>query len=145
MSFVGFQQVSSVEELRELITQRSSQSSYYFLRWADKVSGIVNRLPEDFPSPEGQMFNTDWELRWKQNKKGYEVLVLSDADVEPEFTLVGQRWHTQLREAHVYPSTETRFPKEFITDDVKVAQRYFIDAQTATVHFVALTISKKND
>jgi hypothetical protein len=142
MSFVGIKQLSSVEELRELLTQKSSQSSYYFLRWAHKVSGIVNQLPQDFPSPEGQMFNADWELRWKQQKKGYEVLLLSNADAEPGFTQVGQHWETQLRQAHVYRSTETRFPKEFIAEGVDVAQRYFIDAQTATVHFVALTLQQ---
>lgn len=145
MSFVGIKKVSSVEELRELLTQRSSQPSYYFLRWAHKVSGFVEQLPLDFPSPEGQMFNADWELRWKRQKTGYEVLLLSDAGAEPGFTSVGQNWDTQLRQAHAYHSIETRFPKEFIAEGVDIAQRYFRDSQTATVHFVALTVSKKND
>lgn len=145
MSFVGIRQLSSVEELRELLTQRSSQSSYYFLRWAHKVSGILDHLPQDFPSPEGQMFNADYELRWKQQKKGYEVLLLSKAGAEPGFTPVGQHWETKLRQAYVYPSTETRFPKEFIAEGVDVAQRYFIDTQTATIHFVVLTVSSNND
>lgn len=145
MSFVGIRQLSSVEELRELLAQRSSQSSYYFLRWAYKVSGIVAQLPQEFPSPEGQMFNADWELRWKQYKKGYEVLLLSKTGAEPGFTPVGQHWETKLRQAYMYRSTETRFPKEFIAESVDVAQRYFIDPQTATVHFVALTLSNNND
>ncbi|MGB5962500.1 MAG: hypothetical protein WBG73_17670 [Coleofasciculaceae cyanobacterium] len=145
MIFVGFKQVSSKEELRELLNQKSSQSSYYFLRWAHKVSGFIKQLPPDFPSPEGQMFNEDWELRWKQRKNGYEVLLLSDNGAEPGFTKVGQKWDTQLRTAHVYPLTETRFPKEFIAESIDIAQRYFLDSQTATVHFVALTVSKKND
>lgn len=145
MSFVGIKQLSSVEELRELLAQRSSQPSYYFLRWAHKVSGFVEQLPSDFPSPEGQMFNAYWELRWKQQKTGYEVLLLSDAGAEPGFSSVGQDWETQLRQAHVYRSTETRFPKEFIAKSVDIAQRYFKDSQTATVHFVAMTVSKKND
>lgn len=145
MSFVGFKQVSSVEELEELLTQKSSQPSYYFLRWAHKVIGFIKQLPPDFPSPEGQMFNAAWELRWKPQKKGYEVLLLSNAGAEPEFTKVGQNWDTQLRTAHIYRSTETRFPKEFIADGADIAQRYFLDSQTATVHFVALTISKNND
>lgn len=145
MSFVGIRQLSSVEELKELLAQRSSQSSYYFLRWAYKVSGIVAQLPQEFPSPEGQMFNVDWELRWKQYKKGYEVLLLSNAGAEPGFTPVGQHWETKLRQAYIYHSTETRFPKKFITESVDVAQRYFIDTQTATVHFVALTLSNNND
>lgn len=148
MSFVGIKKLSSVEELRELLTQRSSQPSYYFLHWVHKVSGFVNQLPPDFPSlpsPEGQMFNADWELRWKQQKKGYEVLILTNTDAKPGFTSVGQHWDTQLRQAHVYRSNETRFPKEFIAEGVEVAQRYFIDSQTATVHFIALTVSSKND
>lgn len=145
MSFVGIKKLASVEELRELLTQKSSKPSYYFLRWTHKVSGIVNQLPPDFPSPEGQMFNADWELRWKQQKKGYEVLILSNADDEPGFTKVGQSWETQLRQAQIYGSTETCFPKEFIAENVNIAQRYFRDSQTAIVHFVALTVSKKND
>jgi hypothetical protein len=155
MSFVGIKKLASVEELRELIAQKSSKPSYYFLCWVHKVSGIVNQLPPDFPSPEGQMFNADWELRWKQQKKGYEVLLLSNTSAEPGFTLVGQNWETQLRKAHVYGSKahvyhsdKTRFPQEFIAEiaeGVNVDQRYFRDSQTATVHFVALTVSKKND
>lgn len=141
MSFVGFRQLSSVDELRELLTQRMDQPSYYFLRWFHKVSGIVDQLPQEFPSPEGQMFNGDWELRWKQQGKGYEVLLLSNADSEPGFIAVGQNWETQLRQAHLYPSTETRFPKGFTYESNKIAQRYFRDSKTATVHFVALTIT----
>lgn len=152
MSFVGVKQLSSVEELRELLIKKSSKPSYYFLRWTHKVSGIVAQLTSDFPSPEGQMFNADWELRWKQRKNGYEVLLLSNNGAEPGFTKVGQNWETQLRKAHVYGSKaqvdrseETRFPKEFITENIGIAQRYFRDSQTATVHFVALTVSNKND
>lgn len=142
MSFVGVKQLSSVDELRELLNQRMDQPSYYFLRWFHKVSPIVEQLPQDFPSPEGQMFNADWELRWKQKGKGYEVLLLSNTDSEPGFIAVGQNWETQLRQAHLYRSTETRFPKGFSSTSANVAQRYFIDTQTATVHFVALTVTQ---
>ncbi|GGA44723.1 hypothetical protein CYANOKiyG1_63520 [Okeania sp. KiyG1] len=42
---------------------------------------------------------------------------------------------------------ETRFPRKFKVErdnyNIDIAQRYFIDAQTATVHFVALTIESK--
>jgi len=63
---------------RELLTQRMDQPSYYyFLRWFHKVSGIVDQLPQEFPSPEGQMFNADWELRWKQQGKATKFYFLA--------------------------------------------------------------------
>ncbi|GGA44730.1 hypothetical protein [Okeania sp. KiyG1] len=91
MSFVGTRQLNSVDELEELLTKISHENanSYYFLRWPHKVSGIVKNLPSEFPSSEGQMFNEKLELRWKKNHKGYQVLVLSEADFIPDFQPVG--------------------------------------------------------
>jgi hypothetical protein len=143
MSFVGIKQLSSVDELRELLTQKADQDSYYFFRWFHKVSGIVKDLPSEFPSSEGQMFNSECELRWKQNKNGYEVLLLSQADLDLDFTPVGKSWETQLRDAEVYSNSETRFPNQFNNECPNIAQRYFIDKQTSTVHFVALTVNIK--
>lgn len=143
MSFVGIKQMYSADELKELLNQKADRHSYYFLRWFHKVSGIVKDLPSDFPSPEGQMFNADCELRWKQNKKGYEVLLLSQADSEAEFTSVGKTWETQLRPAQAYSNSETRFSNKFKNECSEIAQRYFIDQQTSTIHFVALTVDIK--
>ncbi|PSF37388.1 hypothetical protein C7H19_10705 [Aphanothece hegewaldii CCALA 016] len=143
MSFVGVRQLSTADELKELLTQQADLHSYYFLRWFHKVSGIVKDLPSDFPSPEGQMFSENYELRWKQNKKGYEVLLLSETDADSRFTPVGKTWKTRLRPAQVYSDDETRFPNKFRNECHNLAQRYFIDQQTGTVQFIALTINLK--
>ncbi|OCR00139.1 hypothetical protein BCD67_20900 [Oscillatoriales cyanobacterium USR001] len=145
MSFVGIKQLSSASDLRALLAQKADQNSYYFLRWFHKVNGIVKDLPPEFPSPEGQMFNPECELRWKQNKNGYEVLLLSqaDLDLDLDFTPVGKSWETQLRDAEVYSNPETRFPNPFKNECPDIAQRYFIDKQTCNVHFVALTVNLK--
>jgi hypothetical protein len=143
-SFVGVsEQLLTVDELRKLLEKPLNQQNYYFLRWTHKVSGIVEQLPAEFPSPEGQMFNCDRELRWKQQGQHFSVLLLSTTGSEPGFKPIGQQWETQHRDAHIYPATETRFPKGLSSTNVDVAQRYFMDADTATVHFVALTVAKK--
>jgi len=140
-AFVGVSdRLLTAEQLKELVQKPYTSPSYYFLRWHHQVSGIVDSLPAEFPSPEGQMFNCDRELRWKQQGQHFTVLLLSTAGAESGFTPIGETWEIQQRDAHIYPSTETRFPKGFDHRGVNIAQRYFIDAQTATVHFVALTI-----
>lgn len=155
--FVGVsEQLLTVEQLRDLLQQPSTQPNYYFLRWHHKVSGIVEQLPDEFPSPEGQMFNCDRELRWKQQRQGYyTVLLLSNTGQLPVFTSVGEDWETEQRGAYGYRPDETRFPRsldfpksldiriskeESKTNKPKLAQRYFIDKKTSTVHFVALTV-----
>lgn len=175
MSFVGVNpQVLSPQELIQVLEnlETSAEPSYYFLRWSHRVSGFwqrrfekfsslaedicdhlnVNQIKAVFPSPEGQMFNNQLELRWKKKQANYEVLLLSETGTQkdyPEFQLIGNGWKVVNRNAHLYASgqtkTETRFPKKFDHKDIKVAQRYFMDSQTATVHFVALTVSSKND
>ncbi|MEH2056855.1 MAG: hypothetical protein V7K97_12010 [Nostoc sp.] len=143
MSFVGYKQVSSLEELRNLLTDYYQERSYYFLRWTHQVSGILADLPPDFPSPEGQMFNTELELRWKQNNGGYQVLLLSQTQpkTELEFTPIGKDWKTCDRHAYLYDLDETKFPKGFIyPEKLSLGQRYFQDTETSTIRFVALTI-----
>ncbi|GAB1543766.1 hypothetical protein NUACC21_64420 [Scytonema sp. NUACC21] len=139
--FVGVKQISSQEELKQLL-EKPSEPSYYFLRWVDKVSGISSELNEF--SPEGQMFNSKMELRWQQRGLGYEVLLLSQVETDAKlgFKPIGKSWQIVDRDAHFYPETETRFPKGFSHQDIKIAQRYFMDKDTATVRFVALTVSK---
>ncbi len=178
MSFVGVHsQVLSAQELIQVLEklETSAQPSYYFLRWSHRVSGFwqrrfeefpslakdigdrinrinFNQIEAAFPSPEGQMFNNQLELRWKKKQANYEILLLSATGSQedyPEFQLVGNDWNVVNRNAHLYASgptqTETRFPKKFDHQDIKVAQRYFMDSKTTTVHFVALTVSSKND
>jgi hypothetical protein len=144
--FVGFSEKDlSVNKLLEIIESLSSPSSYYFLRWTDRVSGIIKKKLTDaqFPMLEGQMFNHDCELRWKyKSKNNYEALLLSTNGEHPSFTALGENWLIEEHNAHIYPATETRFPKGFQTTNVDVAQRYFKDKKTATVHFVALTTKR---
>ncbi len=156
-AFVGVRkQLLTQEQLKELLQSTSNQPNYYFLRWPHKVSGIAEELPEEFPSPEGQMFNGDRELRWKQQKPGlYTVIILSNNGEIAGFTAIDGNWKTQQRAAYGYRTDETRFPRSLIypesldprfsgdktkTNQPKLAQRYFIDANTSTVHFVALTV-----
>ncbi|NEQ49728.1 MAG: hypothetical protein F6K11_06280 [Leptolyngbya sp. SIO3F4] len=154
MSFVGYGQVDSAEDLQELIGHYTKQSpSYYFLRWAHRVSGMQTELPEEFPSPEGQVFNANMELRWKSRKAGYDVLLLSDtADTATAtangFTAISGDWEGIDRPAHHHDSNETQYPKGFGfghgVESEHIKQRYFCDRNTATVHFVALTIASSS-
>lgn len=147
--FVGVsKQFLSEAELRALVTQLATQHSYYFLRWTDKVSGIKRKLPDDFLSPEGQMFNSQLELRWKQRGINYEVLLLSvgQPNLASELKALPGEWKVGDRLAYFHDADETRFPKGFSFEEgidpkkFPVGQRYFQDAETAIVHFVALTV-----
>jgi hypothetical protein len=148
-AFVGIsQRFLSADELQESIEKLVTEPSYYFLRWAHKVSGIVREL-YDFPSPEGQMFNSILELRWRQKRPDkYEAMLLSIRDGYPDFNPLDgawEAWEAEDRNAYFYPKTETRFPKGLVyPDDLNIAQRLFKDKKTATVHFVALTIGEKS-
>jgi len=152
-AFVGHKTVT-LEQLQALVTHTAIAlpSSYYFLRWFHTVSGIQTTLPKNFPSPEGQLFNTELELRWKQHGATYNVLLLSKAapDATLNFTPLAGEWEWCDRNAYFYDSDETKFPRGFLYPEangkpgyskaVPVQQRYFSDTQTATIHFVALTV-----
>lgn len=157
--FVGVKQNLPLEVLQTLVDDQriAIAPSYYFLRWSHRVSGIQMKLPEEFPSPEGQLFNAELELRWKQQKSGYEVLLLSKSSPSSElgFSAVPGEWEWCDRRAYFYDADETKFPKGFIYQNTKgqpispkaipVKQRYFRDSQTATIHFVALTVGNDHD
>lgn len=151
-AYVGYRQ-ATVEQLQELVKHRTIAipETYYFLRWFDRVSGIRMELPEDFPSPEGQLFNAELELRWKRQGTGYDILLLSKEEPEPDlnFTSLGENWEWCDRPAKFHGSDETKFPKGFVYPDGKekfnpkifpIKQRYFFNSQTAATHFVALTL-----
>ena len=136
------------KELKPLLEKLKTQDSYYFLKWPDRVSGFVSNLPDEFSSPEGQMFNSQQEIRWKKQGDNFNILCLTTGELDGDIkwhNLEGD-WSFQDREAAVYPETETRFPNKIINqvanDGNIVRQRYFLDSKTATVHFVALTIAK---
>jgi hypothetical protein len=167
--FVGYKkELLSVPQLLEFIQKFSSEPSYYFLRWTHEVSGIVEKLPtnDEFPMIEGQMFNHECELRWKHKRQNtYEVLLLTIGDKHDDFIPVKETinkeeesWRIEPNNSpYAYPAygyrpDETRFPKKLIfpksldtrqeekNNKPKLAQRYFIDNQTSTVQFVALTV-----
>ncbi|WP_373530362.1 hypothetical protein [Nostoc sp.] len=167
--FVGVgKQLLTVIQLQELITILATNPSYYFLRWTHTVSGIKEQRPteKEFPMTEGQMFNQECELRWKQkSKECYEVLLLTIADNHHNFEPVGEGWRIEPNNPQIFPSygypaygyrpDETRFPKKLIfpngldirlkqenNNKPKLAQRYFIDNETSTVQFVALTVEE---
>ena len=109
-----------------------------FQRWSHCVSWDAPTAQAI--SPIGQAFNAERELRWQQQGNCYQVLLLSTVALEPEFVAIGQGWHYRDRAAHFYPKTETRLPRSLSYPDINIAQRYFIDARTAAVQFVALTV-----
>ncbi len=151
-AFVGTKTVASAEELRSLIQQFQGEKSCFFLRWAHKVSGFCKALPDDFPSPEGQMFDSQRELRWKRQGSGYSVLLLShQSDPVNGFAALDGDWEACDRPAQLHKSKETqyptRYPKGFYigsgVNPKAIQQRYFRDRRTATVHFVALTLANQ--
>jgi hypothetical protein len=145
-AFVGVKkELLSIADLLKLIEELATESSFYFLRWTHKVSNDWQQKPKetDFPMLEGQMFNSQFELRWKKKcQNSYKVLLLSLTSDYPDFVPVGSNWHVQDQNVHLHPPTETRFPKQFSAQGLNIAQRYFINKQTSTVHFVALTIKE---
>ena len=140
-AFVGTRENISESELRALLDDHQGEQHYYFLRWANRVSGVVPDLPDSL-SPEGQMFNVDLEIRWKQKGDKYDVLLLSQYDNDyPEFDSFAQTWRSEDRKANFYLKDKTRFPKGFTyPEELNIGQRYFKDQDTGIVHFVALTI-----
>lgn len=164
----------SAKELIELLEKFTSSPSYYFLRWTNRVGGfwerrnkefpdleadilrrlqesqdnvgnnLISKPTEPFPSPEGQLFNSVLEIRWKQQKGGYQVLLLSSEKIEnilsDDFKPISDSWEILEQSALIHSHTETRFPKNLNFEKLNIAQRYFRDKNTATVHFVALTV-----
>ena len=164
MAFVGTKTLDSLAELQKFVGGIKQEQDYYFLRSPHKVSGIKSELTKEFNSAnEGQVFNSQWELRWQKKGTGYNLLLLSkeNTDICSQFVAVPFEWKTEDRKALLYESNEisereirskeTRFPKGFVhnfaskeseTNKPTIGQRYFFNSQTATVHFVALTLSE---
>jgi len=152
IGYIGFKQVLSSAELKDLLKKLAVGKSYYFVRSPHAVSGICMKLPDEFfPGFEGQMFNADRELRWKKQANQYELLILSRVEADLEgFEQLAEEWEICDRPACFHDIGETKFPKSFIykgennekidSKNISIGQRYFQDKTTATVHFVALTI-----
>ncbi|MBE9187277.1 hypothetical protein IQ270_22130, partial [Microcoleus sp. LEGE 07076] len=152
--FVYFKPGLSPDEVKKLLEKLATEKSYYFVRSPHEVSGISMKLPDELSLGfEGQMFNSDRELRWKKQGSTYEALILSRVEanlVDLEgFEDLGENWEWCDRPACFHDIEETKFPKSFIykgkndekieSKDISIGQRYFQDPKTATVHFVALT------
>jgi hypothetical protein len=145
MSYVASAIVQSETELRSLLGKYQRNTNYYFLRWTHKVSGIQMELA-GFPSPEGQLFNAELELRWKQTQQGYySVLLLSqnvllDALFEP---LPGE-WKHEDHEILMHDRRNPQYPNGFSYDPAvqpdRIRQRYFRNVKTLAVQFIALTL-----
>lgn len=169
--YVYSKRTVKLEELQKLLKELAGEETYYFLRSPHAVSGICMKLPEEFPTAEGQIFNTNYELRWKKRKSDYDVLILSKSNLEREsfklegFEQVSGNWETSDFDAYFYnnkPESRTKFPTKFpkgftfkgLENEeiepkaISIGQRYFKDKDTAIVHFIALTIlgeiSQKN-
>jgi len=140
--FVGkSDRLLSLDELKQLLqNQADKQRSWFFLREYHQVSGFISQLPDNFASFEGQLFNSNLEIRWKQVGDKFDVLLLSTTGAEPGFIPIGETWEVKQYKALVYPKTETRFPQKIKDGGVNIFQRHFINPQTATIHFVALAI-----
>ncbi|MEB3181615.1 MAG: hypothetical protein VKL59_21660 [Nostocaceae cyanobacterium] len=138
----------SLDELQDLLPQLVIEPSYYFLRSPHAVSGICMKLPPEFPMFEGQMFNANCELRWKKHRSNYDILLLSKTEFKHEgFAEVSGNWVISDFNAY-FNENETKFPNGFIfkglndenIESSTIGQRYFQDSDTATVHFIALTV-----
>lgn len=149
MSQVGYASTSIPQDeqsLRQLLDRYSQPGDFFFLRWLHKVSGFTSQLDSQI-SPEGQLFNATFELRWKKRRQGYDVLWLGlqppqNAD-NSIFTAIDRPWQTDDRLALLHNRKTPQYPNLFIyPSELKdqIRQRYFRDGKTGIVHFVALTV-----
>ena len=148
--FVGTCEAVSQEQLAAVLEQLAAPKSAYFLRWPHRVSGWRSKLPKEFPSPQGQLVTASLELRWQCHNSGYDLLLLSTESVErkadklPKFkTLANNQWQTCLRPVLSYRERIPQYPKRFQYKGINpdhLQQRYFRNAQTGLVQFVALAL-----
>ena len=139
--FVGVQTVETLEALETLVREYQADS-YWFLKWPHKVSGFIDQPPKDLSS-EGQLIHADYEIRWKPKHHLFSVLLLDSKGSKDKFKALEGEWKTREVPGMVYEPPIPKFAK-LKRSPIQVRQRYFIDARTETIHFVALTPQKAN-
>lgn len=133
----------SISALKALVDGCVGSDGWLFLRWPHKVDllPVADKTEEDLVCWEGQAFNQSRELRWKRKGDGYDVLLLSESGGDKALSPLEGTWETKVLDAKAYPKTETRLPKSVsIPKELDLGQRYFIDAETACVQFIALRV-----
>ncbi|NJR49868.1 MAG: hypothetical protein HC780_10185 [Leptolyngbyaceae cyanobacterium CSU_1_3] len=147
MSSIASTQVKDEKDLEALLKNHLHEPTYYFLRQTHQVSGILQEFPEKLDVLEGQLFNAEFEVRWKCNpqQKGYSVLVLSrsslkDSSLKP---LPGQ-WESEDHSILLHDPKTPQYPNGFTykegVDVSRIYQRYFRNVDTFAVQFIALTV-----
>lgn len=154
--FVGTCDRLSQADLRQLINELSGQakgaSALYFLKWAHEVSGLVSQLPDNFPSPQGQLITPQLELRWQQKAGDYNILLLSVAEVNSPYKFEpiaqGLQWETCDRPVLLHDRRVPQYPKAFRYEKIladQLRQRYFRNTRSGVVQFVALSFISHED
>ena len=145
MTYVATSLISKAQ-LEELLNKLEGKDYCYFLRWQDKVSGFRQDFPVNISASQGQIFNQVRELRWKSQGDNFSILLLSTQEelVEKalfdtvDFQALPDSWIYRNHKAFVHPADETRFPNPIQNRGINIAQRYFLNQDTGTIHFVAL-------
>lgn len=154
--FVGMRLVDSGADLTQLLQDLPASHRQYFLCWAHetqwvpRAAGGAAILPGNFPSPTGEMFTPDYEVRWQASGSGYEVLLLDAGDQPPirsQFQPLPFDWQvSDPLPTHLLGKGEAqdvRYPKDLAyPTELKLEQRYFHHKQSGTVHFIAHTLQK---
>ncbi|MCM1984015.1 hypothetical protein [Lyngbya confervoides] len=136
--FVGVKTVESLKELKDVLEDFYKSDSYWFLKWPHEVSGFIDQSLENLKlSHDGQLIHADHEIRWQRKNSHYSLLLLASDYGKQDFKSLEGNWKIREVSGMVY---EPPIPK-FATlkpSPIQVRQRYFIDARTETIRFVAL-------
>ena len=145
--YVGVSYLADIAAVTQWVNELIGSDGYLF--FDGRIRFIVHQLSEPpdegLNCPEGQAFNQNKELRWKRASRRLMscCCFLSQKKRSrlpiAQFSAIGSSWETKALDAKSYPATETRFPKKItIPEGLDLGQRYFIDAETACVQFIAL-------
>lgn len=141
----------ALETLQTLVRRCVGDGGWLCLRFPHRIDLLpMSELPESgLACMEGQAFNQAKELRWRKVGDRYEILLLSSQGGDDELTEMKRRdltgkntainWETVTFDALAYAATETKLPRKInIPSTLNIGQRYFVDADTGCVQFIAL-------